>query len=41
LPITLIYARTLRADGITVNAFSPGYVATGVFLSENGGTHTW
>lgn len=26
--ITLIYARTLRADGITVNAISPGYVAT-------------
>jgi NAD(P)-dependent dehydrogenase (short-subunit alcohol dehydrogenase family) len=69
--ITLIYAGTLRADGITVNALSPGYVATdlnhhsghltageagahiarqvtapdtvatGVFLSENGGTHPW
>jgi NAD(P)-dependent dehydrogenase (short-subunit alcohol dehydrogenase family) len=69
--ITLIYARTLRADGITVNAVSPGYVATdlnyhsgrltaeeagahiarqatrldtdatGVFLSENGGTYCW
>ena len=70
--ITLIYARTLRADGITVNAVSPGYVATdlnhhsghltaeearsniarqitrttdreatGVFLSENGGTYSW
>jgi NAD(P)-dependent dehydrogenase (short-subunit alcohol dehydrogenase family) len=65
------YARTLRADGITVNAVSPGYVATdlnyhggrltaeeagahiarqatrldtdatGVFLSENGGTYCW
>ena len=69
--ITLIYARTLREDGITVNAVSPGYVATdlnhhsghltaeeagveyrspdpqprpdatGVFLSENGGTYSW
>ena len=69
--ITLIYARTLRADGITVNAVSPGYAATdlnhhsghltaeeagahiarqitqpdreatGVFLSENGGTYSW
>jgi NAD(P)-dependent dehydrogenase (short-subunit alcohol dehydrogenase family) len=69
--ITLIYAHTLRADGITVNAVSPGYVATdlnhhsgrltadeagahlarqltqsdgeatGVFLSENGGTYSW
>ena len=69
--ITLIYAHTLRADGITVNAVSPGYVATdlnhhsghltaeeagahiarqitqpdreatGVFLSENGGTYYW
>lgn len=26
--ITLIYANTLRADGITVNAVDPGYVAT-------------
>ncbi|HEY5400937.1 MAG TPA: SDR family oxidoreductase [Trebonia sp.] len=26
--ITLIYAHTLSADGITVNAVSPGYVAT-------------
>jgi NAD(P)-dependent dehydrogenase (short-subunit alcohol dehydrogenase family) len=69
--ITLIYAHTLHADGITVNAVSPGYVATdlnhhsghltaeeagahiarqiiqpdtdatGVFLSENGGTYSW
>jgi NAD(P)-dependent dehydrogenase (short-subunit alcohol dehydrogenase family) len=69
--ITLIYAHTLRADGITVKAVSPGYVATdlnhhsghltaeeagthiarqilepdtdatGVFLSENGGTNSW
>lgn len=26
--ITLIYANTLRAEGITVNAIDPGYVAT-------------
>ena len=26
--VTLIYARSLAADGIRVNALSPGYVAT-------------
>jgi NAD(P)-dependent dehydrogenase (short-subunit alcohol dehydrogenase family) len=69
--LTLIYAHDLREEGITVNALSPGYVATdlnghrgqltveqagahiarqllqpeepatGVFLSENGGTYPW
>jgi len=43
--ITLIYARTLRADGITVNAVSPGYVATdlnhhsGHLTAEEAGAH--
>jgi NAD(P)-dependent dehydrogenase (short-subunit alcohol dehydrogenase family) len=43
--ITLIYAHTLRADGITVNAVSPGYVATdlnhhsGHLTAEEAGAH--
>jgi NAD(P)-dependent dehydrogenase (short-subunit alcohol dehydrogenase family) len=43
--LTLIYAGTLRADGITVNAVSPGYVATdlnnhsGHLAAEQAGEH--
>jgi NAD(P)-dependent dehydrogenase (short-subunit alcohol dehydrogenase family) len=43
--ITLIYANTLRADGITVNALSPGFCATdlnnhtGVLSAEEGGAY--
>jgi NAD(P)-dependent dehydrogenase (short-subunit alcohol dehydrogenase family) len=43
--ITLIYSHTLRADGITVNALSPGYVATdlnhhsGHLTAEEAGAH--
>ncbi len=36
--ITLIYAQSLRADGITVNAIDPGYVATD--LNNNTGYAT-
>jgi NAD(P)-dependent dehydrogenase (short-subunit alcohol dehydrogenase family) len=43
--ITLIYAHTLRGDDITVNAVSPGYVATdlnhhsGHLTAEEAGAH--
>ena len=43
--ITVIYAHTLRADRITVNAVSPGYVATdlnhhsGHLTAEEAGAH--
>jgi NAD(P)-dependent dehydrogenase (short-subunit alcohol dehydrogenase family) len=36
--ITLIYARSLRDAGITVNALSPGFVATD--LNNRAGTDT-
>jgi NAD(P)-dependent dehydrogenase (short-subunit alcohol dehydrogenase family) len=43
--ITMIYARGLRADGIIVNALSPGFVATdlndhaGPLTAQQGGAH--
>jgi NAD(P)-dependent dehydrogenase (short-subunit alcohol dehydrogenase family) len=43
--VTLMYARTLRADGIRVNALSPGFCATdlnghqGVLTAEQGGAY--